>query len=145
MFLKLRRLLSQQAVLIKTMFHLFLMIINGPCNEGEKKSFLPGKLYHPVAKQIHHREASVPTFLGSGKFFPWRATLPGLPVALNVSAPCSDCLQISEGLAAWSQRPRTVNSPADNDGFAAGKNRRDFFRKGAPAWCPSVPPCCHCS
>lgn len=37
MFLKLQRLLSQQAVLIKTMFHLFLMIINCPCNE--KKLF----------------------------------------------------------------------------------------------------------
>ena len=36
-FLKLQKLLSQQAVLIKTMFHLFLMIINCPCNE--KKFF----------------------------------------------------------------------------------------------------------
>lgn len=49
--------------------------------QWKKKSFLLGKLYHPVAKQIHHRyrQASVPTSLGSGKFFPWQATLAFTP------------------------------------------------------------------
>ena len=47
--------------------------------QWKKIFFLLGKLYHPVAKQIHHREAFEPPSLGSGKFFPWLTTLPFAP------------------------------------------------------------------
>lgn len=107
-------------------------------------SFLLGKLYHPVAKQIHHRLASMLTSLGSGTFFPGLATLSFTPHR-------PECYCSTQSLFANVQRLGRVVVAAQRrttqlevTAFQLGKNA-GIFRKGAPAfgpWChhPVIPP-----
>lgn len=143
MFLKLQRLLSQQAVLIKTMFHLFLMIINCPCNE--KKTFLLGRLYHPVVKQVHHRQASTPTYWGlENSSRDWPPLLP-LPAVLTTSSLCGHGAQVSGGFAT-SSLPKTT-SRLERGASLLG-TKEGVSRKGGSSCrpsasiCPAIPPSC---
>lgn len=102
----------------------------------KKESFLLGKLYHPVARQIHHRQAHVPTSLGSGKFFPWLATLSFTPHH-------PECQCSMQSLVANFQRPgRVVTAQGqptqlERMAFQLGeKKNAGIFRKGAPAFVP---------
>lgn len=110
--------------------------------QWEKKIYFPlGRLYHPVAKQIHHRTASMPMELGSGKFFPGLATVSFTPYHLNITnLQRSHCCVVAKGFAALSL-PKTTNQPERMACVHRTKNR--VSTKGAPSVAPRClrPPC----
>ncbi|KAG3263389.1 hypothetical protein H1C71_018407 [Ictidomys tridecemlineatus] len=135
MFLKLQRLLSQQAVLIKTMFHLFLMIINCPCNEKEKKkNFSARKIIPPCGQTDSSQMGVYAHFSGIWNILP----LAGHSFLHShhpvISSQRSHRLQISKGLLPSCHCPKT-NNPAGSGVFPTSENA-GIFRKGDPSFIP---------
>lgn len=147
MFLKLQRLLSQQAVLIKTMFHLFLMIINCPCNEKKKKErkFSARKIIPPCGQADSSQIGTCAHFSGIWKILP----LAGHPFFYSSSSRMLvlNAVTHCKFPKAWPSChcPGTAN-PAGKDGFPAwGKKKCRDFQKRCSCLCPLVPPSCHLS
>lgn len=141
MFWKLQRLLSQQAVLIKTMFHLFLMIINCPCNE-KKKKFSARKIIPPCGQTDSSQIGICAHFSGIWKILPLAGHTDFYSPSPRMLMPkCSHYLQISKGLAELSLRKN--KQPSWKWWLSSLKKKNRDFQKRCSCFCPLVPPSCY--